>query len=56
MDDFVPHIDGRAIFHQRLLDGVDRPDHAGAKTPGLCQNDAHMAPFNVMVVPHQSLG
>jgi glucose dehydrogenase len=31
----------------------NRPDHAGAKAPGLCENDAHMPPSTHMVVLHE---
>ena len=39
--DLVAHIDGPAIFLERVLDDVDRPHHAGAKPTRLGKNDAH---------------
>ena len=34
MDDLMADIDGLAIDGERLLDGVDRPHHAGTKAAG----------------------
>ena len=42
--DLVAHIDGLAIFLERPLDDIDRPDDAGAKAPRLGKNHAHHEP------------
>jgi hypothetical protein len=41
VNDFVPHVDGRAKLRQRLLDDVDGADHAGAETARLGEHHAH---------------
>src|SRR6202012_4950292 len=35
--DFVAHVDRRAVFLQGTLDGLNRPVHARAVPPRLCQ-------------------
>ncbi len=42
--DLVAHVDGRAVFLQRALDDLDRPNDAGAKTPRLSQDHFHRHP------------
>ncbi len=39
--DLVADIDRGAIFLDGALDDLDRPLHARAKSPGLCQNHPH---------------
>ena len=41
MDDLMTHIDRLAIFLQRPLDGIDRPNDARAETPRLGKNYTH---------------
>ena len=43
VDDFVAHIDGRAVFGQSALDDLDGADHAGAKSARLSQDDLHIS-------------
>ena len=44
VDDFVPHIDGRAVFFQRALDDFDGAHDPSAKPAGLRQIDFHGTP------------
>ena len=39
VDDLVPHIDGRTMDRERLLDRIDGPDHPGAKAAGCTEQD-----------------
>src|ERR1700730_16716434 len=41
VDDLVAHIDGRAVFLERLFDDLDGALDAGAEPSGLGQDDPH---------------
>ena len=41
VDDLVADVDGRAVLRERLLDDVDRADHARAKAARLRKNHPH---------------
>ena len=41
VDDFVAHVDRRAIFLQSALDDLYGADHAGTETAGLSENYLH---------------
>src|SRR5262245_57055633 len=61
MDDFMAHIDGRAVFGERKLDDLDRAVHAGAKTAGRGQIDGERRtvgapPIGLVGTGHRRLG
>ncbi len=39
MNDFVPHVDGSAVFGQRKLDNLDGAIDPGAETTGRGEHD-----------------
>jgi hypothetical protein len=45
VDDFVAHVDRRAVKLERALDDLDRAIDAGAETTGLGENDVHGKPL-----------
>src|ERR1700722_16434136 len=44
VDDLMAHVDRSAVFGQRPLDNIDRPNDAGAKPARLSQYDLHRSP------------
>jgi hypothetical protein len=44
VNDLMAHVDGSAVFGQRPLDNIDRPNNASAKPARLSQYDLHRSP------------
>ena len=61
MDDFMAHIDGRAVFGERQLHDLDRAVHTGAKTAGRGQvygerRTVGASPIGLVGTGHRRLG
>ena len=46
VDDLMAHVDRSAVFGQRPLDNIDRPNNASAKPAWLSKNDLHSPAFS----------